>query len=81
MAKSKCNDQTNQILTWSISILFTGKLNKDRAEYRTRLNAAADCVHFLLRQELAFRGHDESYLAPKMVNKKTCGLSLGLYAC
>ncbi|GFY95342.1 dihydroxyacetone kinase [Actinidia rufa] len=29
-------------------------------EYRTRLNASIDCVRFLLRQGLAFRGHDES---------------------
>ena len=29
-------------------------------EYRTHLNASIDCVQFLLRQGLAFRGHDES---------------------
>ncbi|GAV66701.1 DUF4371 domain-containing protein [Cephalotus follicularis] len=34
----------------------------DRAhqEYRTRLNASVDCVIFLLRQGMAFRGNDES---------------------
>uniref|UniRef100_A0A2N9FYF2 TTF-type domain-containing protein n=1 Tax=Fagus sylvatica TaxID=28930 RepID=A0A2N9FYF2_FAGSY len=31
-----------------------------RIEYRTRLNASIDCIRFLLRQGLAFRGHDES---------------------
>ncbi|XP_028126583.1 zinc finger MYM-type protein 1-like [Camellia sinensis] len=31
-----------------------------RIEYQTRLNASVDCVKFLLRQGLAFRGHDES---------------------
>ncbi|XP_031252128.1 uncharacterized protein LOC116110025 [Pistacia vera] len=30
-------------------------------EYRTRLNATVDCIRFLLRQGLTFRGHDESY--------------------
>ncbi|CAN6725893.1 unnamed protein product [Malus baccata var. baccata] len=29
-------------------------------DYRTRLNASLDCIRFLLRQGLAFRGHDES---------------------
>jgi hypothetical protein len=28
--------------------------------YRTRLNASVDCVRFLQKQGLAFRGHDES---------------------
>ncbi|CAN6575550.1 unnamed protein product [Malus baccata var. baccata] len=31
-----------------------------RNDYRTRLNASLDCIRFLLRQGLAFRGHDES---------------------
>ncbi|KAM2675775.1 hypothetical protein EV1_002507 [Malus domestica] len=31
-----------------------------RIDYRTRLNASLDCIRFLLRQGLAFRGHDES---------------------
>ncbi len=31
-----------------------------RSDYRIRLNASIDCIRFLLRQGLAFRGHDES---------------------
>ncbi|XP_022845237.1 zinc finger MYM-type protein 1-like [Olea europaea var. sylvestris] len=31
-----------------------------RTNYRIRLNASIDCVRFLLRQGMAFRGHDES---------------------
>ncbi|KAL0560965.1 hypothetical protein IC582_001383 [Cucumis melo] len=31
-----------------------------RAEYRTRLDASIDCTRFLLRQGLAFHGHDET---------------------
>ena len=31
-----------------------------RAEYRTGLGASIDCIQFLLRQGLAFRGHDET---------------------
>ncbi|XP_070682484.1 uncharacterized protein [Malus domestica] len=31
-----------------------------RIDYRTRLNASLDCIRFLLRQGLAFCGHDES---------------------
>ncbi|XP_022861534.1 zinc finger MYM-type protein 1-like, partial [Olea europaea var. sylvestris] len=34
--------------------------HQTRTEYRIRLNASTDCVRFLLRQGLAFRGHDES---------------------
>ncbi|KAL0557019.1 hypothetical protein IC582_005537 [Cucumis melo] len=30
-----------------------------RAEYRTQLGASIDCTRFLLRQGLAFSGHDE----------------------
>ena len=29
-------------------------------EYKVRLNASIDCIQFLLRQGLAFHGHDES---------------------
>ncbi|XP_022865451.1 zinc finger MYM-type protein 1-like [Olea europaea var. sylvestris] len=41
------------------SCLFKQSL-QTRTEYRIRLNASIDCVRFLLRQGLAFRGHDES---------------------
>ncbi|XP_062100202.1 uncharacterized protein LOC133806083 [Humulus lupulus] len=33
---------------------------KDRISYRVRLIASVDCIRFLVRQGLAFRGHDES---------------------
>ncbi|XP_031281227.1 uncharacterized protein LOC116139709 [Pistacia vera] len=38
-----------------------GHSSKAQIEFRTRLNATADCVRYLLRQGLPFRGHDESY--------------------
>ena len=34
--------------------------NQVRSEYRIRLNASVHCVRFLLRQGIAFHGHDES---------------------
>ncbi|XP_021799956.1 zinc finger MYM-type protein 1-like, partial [Prunus avium] len=34
--------------------------HQSRIDYRIRLNASVDCIRFLLRQGLAFRGHDES---------------------
>ena len=34
--------------------------NKDKLEYQVQLNAIVDCIRFLLCQELAFRGHNES---------------------
>ncbi|XP_070665107.1 uncharacterized protein [Malus domestica] len=36
------------------------QLDQSRIDYPTRLNASLDCIHFLLRQGLAFRDHDES---------------------
>ena len=43
-----------------IQTVFVKQSDQARMEYRTRLNASIDCVRFLLRQGLAFRGHDES---------------------
>ena len=43
-----------------IEHVFMKKNIKDRISYRVRLIASVDCVRFLLRQGLAFRGHDES---------------------
>ncbi|KAI8572727.1 hypothetical protein RHMOL_Rhmol01G0222100 [Rhododendron molle] len=34
--------------------------NKDRTMYRIRLNATVNCIQFLLKQGLPFRGNDES---------------------
>ncbi|XP_031267113.1 zinc finger MYM-type protein 1-like [Pistacia vera] len=44
-----------------IRTFFDRHSSQAQIEYRTRLNATTDCIRFLLRQELAFRGHDESY--------------------
>ncbi|XP_024196480.1 zinc finger MYM-type protein 1-like [Rosa chinensis] len=35
-------------------------VHQSRIGYRVRLEASVDCIRFLLRQGLAFRGHDES---------------------
>ena len=43
-----------------IEAIISKKTTQARNDYRTRLNAFVDCVRFLLRQGLAFRGHDES---------------------
>jgi hypothetical protein len=44
----------------SIQAFHFKQTDQARIEYRTRLNASIDCIRFLLRQGLAFRGHDES---------------------
>ena len=43
-----------------IEHVFMKKNIKDRISYRVRLIASVDCIRFLVRQGLAFRGHDES---------------------
>lgn len=43
-----------------IQTFFVKQSKIVKAEYRTRLTATVDCIRFLLRQGLAFRGHDES---------------------
>ena len=43
-----------------IEVVFSQHSNQDRKDYRIRLNASVDCVRFLLRQGLAFRGDKES---------------------
>ncbi|GMP55747.1 hypothetical protein CsSME_00020477 [Camellia sinensis var. sinensis] len=43
-----------------IESAFSKQSEQAKIEYRTRLNASIDCIRFLLRQGLAFRGHDES---------------------
>ena len=54
----KCEDLMNQ--NQQIQHILMKKNNNDRVSYRVRLTASVDCVRFLLRQGLAFRGHDES---------------------
>ena len=44
----------------SIQSLYFKQTDQARIEYRTRLNASINCIRFLLRQGLAFHGHDES---------------------
>ncbi|XP_057791317.1 uncharacterized protein LOC131008458 [Salvia miltiorrhiza] len=43
-----------------IQYAFDKQTDQNRRDYRMRLNASIDCVRFLLRQGLAFRGDDES---------------------
>ncbi|XP_062114586.1 uncharacterized protein LOC133825690 [Humulus lupulus] len=46
---------------WKKTETFANHKNdKDRKSYRVRLTASVDSIRFLLRQGLAFRGHDES---------------------
>ncbi|CAL8991356.1 unnamed protein product, partial [Prunus brigantina] len=43
-----------------IENVFHKHSHQSRIDYRIRLNVSVDCIRFLLRQGLAFRGHDES---------------------
>ena len=54
----KCEVLLNQ--KQHIETILSKQSNQVRSEYRIRLNASVDCVRFLLRQGIAFRGHDES---------------------
>ncbi|XP_028088612.1 uncharacterized protein LOC114289148 [Camellia sinensis] len=56
-ASSKCQDLLNQ--NQHIQTIFFKQSDQARIEYRTRLNASVNCVKFLLRQGLTFRGYDE----------------------
>ncbi|XP_031262833.1 zinc finger MYM-type protein 1-like [Pistacia vera] len=58
-ARRMCETLLNQ--DQHIQTFFYRHSSQARTEYRTRLNATVDCIRFLLRQGLAFRGHDESY--------------------
>ncbi|KAL5571482.1 hypothetical protein UlMin_021079 [Ulmus minor] len=42
-----------------IQSFYLKQLEQDRSDYRNCLNASVDCIRFLLRQGLAFRGDDE----------------------
>ena len=42
-----------------IQSIFSNYSTQARRDYRVRLNASIDCVRFLLRQGLAFRGNNE----------------------
>jgi hypothetical protein len=43
-----------------INATFYKQTDQAKSGYRTRLNAFVDCIRFLLRKGLAFRGHDKS---------------------
>ena len=43
----------------SIMTLLYEQTVKSQSDYRTRLNALIECVHFLLHEGLPFCGHDE----------------------
>ncbi|XP_075645560.1 uncharacterized protein LOC142616631 [Castanea sativa] len=58
IAQRKCEALLNQ--RQSIQTVINKQSDVEKREYRTRLNASVDCICFLLRQRLAFRGHDES---------------------
>ncbi|CAI9259508.1 unnamed protein product [Lactuca saligna] len=53
----RCQNLMNQ--RQSITSAFEKQIILQEKEYRTHLNASIDCVRILLRQGLAFRGHDE----------------------
>uniref|UniRef100_A0A2N9GIB5 TTF-type domain-containing protein n=1 Tax=Fagus sylvatica TaxID=28930 RepID=A0A2N9GIB5_FAGSY len=57
-ALKKCEDlmKPNQ----HINNVFVKQTKEEKIKYRIQLNATVDCIRFLLRQGLAFRGHDES---------------------
>ncbi|XP_030505402.2 uncharacterized protein LOC115720392 [Cannabis sativa] len=54
----KCEDLMNE--KQQIQHIFSKKNNNDLNSYYVRLTASVDSIRFLLRQGLAFRGHDES---------------------
>ena len=58
LAVEKCENLLRQDQHIDSVILKTSQLA--RVQYRTRLNASIDSIRYLLRQGLAFRGHDES---------------------
>ena len=58
IALKKCQDLMNQ--KQHIQVAYARQSNEARRDYRIQLSATVDCIRFLLRQGLAFRGHDES---------------------
>ncbi|PKU72827.1 hypothetical protein MA16_Dca020267 [Dendrobium catenatum] len=57
-ARRSCEDLMRQ--SQHIGFLFQKQSDQATIAYRTRLNTSVDCIRFLLKQGLAFRGHDES---------------------
>ncbi|XP_049414568.1 uncharacterized protein LOC125877264 [Solanum stenotomum] len=60
-SKRKCEDLMRQ--QQSIHASFEKQFNQDKHGYQIRLAASIDVVRLLVRQGLAFRGHDESKLS------------------
>ncbi|KAH1211146.1 Zinc finger MYM-type protein 1 [Glycine max] len=58
IAWRKCQDLMNQ--NQHIKVAISKQSEQVCDLYRRRLTASIDCIHFLLKQGLAFRGHDES---------------------
>ncbi|KAJ3703545.1 hypothetical protein LUZ61_007250 [Rhynchospora tenuis] len=58
VAVSKCQNLMKQ--EQSIQTVLEGQSKRSQNAYRLRLTASLDCIRFLLRQGLAFRGNDES---------------------
>ncbi|PKU73046.1 hypothetical protein MA16_Dca019249 [Dendrobium catenatum] len=58
-ARHKCEDLM-KTKEQSLPIIWLSKEERNRKDYRVMLTDAVDCVRFLLRQGLSFRGHDES---------------------
>ncbi|KAK1366961.1 hypothetical protein POM88_042522 [Heracleum sosnowskyi] len=54
----RCQDLMKQ--DQHIDVVINKHSELMKREYRTRLTASVVCLRFLLRQELAFCGHDES---------------------
>ena len=59
-----CQDLMNQ--KQHIEVCLSNHFNETQADYRLRLTASVDCIRFLLRQGLAFRGYCEF---EKSINK------------
>ncbi|XP_004308446.1 PREDICTED: uncharacterized protein LOC101295762 [Fragaria vesca subsp. vesca] len=57
-ALRKCEDLMNE--RQHIRNIINKNAKQSRTNYRIRLTASVECIRFLLRQGLAFRGHDES---------------------
>ncbi|PIA29080.1 hypothetical protein AQUCO_06300039v1 [Aquilegia coerulea] len=57
-AYRKGQDLLNQ--NQHIETVLQRQSSQARSEYRVRLKASVDCVRFLLKQGLAFRGHNET---------------------
>jgi hypothetical protein len=58
VAWKKCEDLMKQ--NQHIEVFISKHSEKTRNMYRRRLTASLDCLRYLLRQGLPFRGHDES---------------------